>query len=515
MLYTVGKGMAYRLVAQVSPCLLLLLHMSGKEAARRVVRASEGTEMLGGNHNTGLSVGEWKVDGGLWKIVNLDSAFVLRFRVNSISDSRANLDAHEDSVVFGQRLPAGGYTGLTFKYEQVKMGWWSWEWGYHHKGQLCTVGGICLTEIFMKANQQKVKLYGSLRGVTSWVESGHRVSRETSRVSSHSLLEQKQQQVKTRYFESVPQTVIDAIEVDLEAMAKDPAVLPTATAQYNHRMTGEYNLQTRVKWAGIEIAESGGGKCTGQCLFNSTNLATTIADKKAVIANNFKAYVENIKAIQEKGVNPWCADWSLGARKFNIGRKLTIPFEDKPESESFWCDKLYNYDPEGKSRKDCDGKYIVTYNFKALHDKMTTNFPTAYDEAIQQDCAMLLNKLLGHWEEASGSAWTEDSEDFGSQSMYLIEDKVGNSEYNGQEQASFGLFEKAGASISHKLKIVGISQDGSKAKGPLDADLCWTVGITFPSEVGGGLVVQRYNSPSEAGRGSAVMKLMMQEPDFN
>merc|ERR1719491_268215 len=144
-------------------------------------RASAALAQVSGNRGTGQAAGEWLVDGGLiWNGVNVDSGFQLDYKVRSVSDDEMRVDAHDSSLLRGEQLPAGGYKNLRMKYAKVNVGMFSTKSGYYLDQRLCTIGGTCLTELFLEEGQAKLMIYASGYGINAWVTTGNSARRASA-----------------------------------------------------------------------------------------------------------------------------------------------------------------------------------------------------------------------------------------------------------------------------------------------------------------------------------------------
>jgi len=124
-----------------------------------------------GNRGTGLAPGNWTWGGGMmWNGINIDSTFKMDVEIERVSDNSFFGNALDSSFISGQRLPPGGYRGITATYRRVQIGFWTYRMGYHVSQRMCTTQGTCLTQLLMKENQNKMMIYGKLAGITAWVE---------------------------------------------------------------------------------------------------------------------------------------------------------------------------------------------------------------------------------------------------------------------------------------------------------------------------------------------------------
>merc|ERR1719499_1656867 len=130
------------------------------------------SKRVSGNRGTGLAPGKWFWDGGMmWNGININPSFKLDVEIKELGDNSIVANALDTSLVNGERLPAGGFTGITGTYATVQTGLWTRRSGYHVSQRLCTTEGTCLSQLLIEQNQNKVRMYGTVSGITAWVES--------------------------------------------------------------------------------------------------------------------------------------------------------------------------------------------------------------------------------------------------------------------------------------------------------------------------------------------------------
>jgi len=133
--------------------------------------AGEVEEVIG-NRGTGLTAGDWKLDGGVWwHGMNLDSGFKMFLTVHSISNSVVDVSISESSVVFGSNLP--GFSHLKFQYGSISWGLFGKKDGYLYEGELCSNGNDCLQALFFEQNQNKGRAKTCVGPVCQWGTTGN------------------------------------------------------------------------------------------------------------------------------------------------------------------------------------------------------------------------------------------------------------------------------------------------------------------------------------------------------
>merc|ERR1719469_701903 len=129
-------------------------------------------EAAGGNRGTGLSPGEWKIDGGAYKAgINLDSSFKMNFKVHSITDAVAVVTIRESSMSMGDNFKQD-YTNLRFNFARVGWGLFGSKKGYLNEGSFCTTANNCASAVFFEENQSK----GRAKVMGFWMETGNSAS---------------------------------------------------------------------------------------------------------------------------------------------------------------------------------------------------------------------------------------------------------------------------------------------------------------------------------------------------
>jgi len=142
-----------------------------KNSAKQAAAASLAETKVSGNRGTGLSPGTWTWDGGMmWNGVNLNPSFKLDVRIKEVSDNTFTADALDSSYINGETLPPGGYKDVTGTYARVQTGLWTVRRGYHLKKRMCTTAGTCMNELLIREGQSKMLMYGTVNGITAWVE---------------------------------------------------------------------------------------------------------------------------------------------------------------------------------------------------------------------------------------------------------------------------------------------------------------------------------------------------------
>merc|ERR1740139_1831064 len=149
----------------------LVQSASGARLVGAGALAGEVEEVVG-NRGTGLSAGDWKLDGGVWwNGLNLDAGFEMFLTVHSISNSVVDVSISDSSYIFGSHLP--GFSHLSFKYGSMSWGAFGKKDGYLYEGELCSNGNDCLQALFFEQNQNKGRAKTCAGVVCQWGTTGN------------------------------------------------------------------------------------------------------------------------------------------------------------------------------------------------------------------------------------------------------------------------------------------------------------------------------------------------------
>merc|ERR1719491_2527731 len=127
--------------------------------------------VLRGNRGTGLSIGSWKLDGGVMVGgINFDETFVMYLDVASVDDGEVVLSVLQQSNVWGAHLER--------TYSDIHCGYTSWGsvMGYRCGVKICNTNGQCLNELFWEENQKKGRAKACFSFICKWGETLNELS---------------------------------------------------------------------------------------------------------------------------------------------------------------------------------------------------------------------------------------------------------------------------------------------------------------------------------------------------